>query len=157
LGFFSPDFTKRLQNHPALQPGELVRQAGYGLGYGTLALADRALGRVRQPDERDNGSYGAEHRAATGGKYTSGFAAKVSGNGVLAVTNRRLLFFAKTTVIGTPKAITAELPLSGVSGATYDAPMIGVHLADGSSFALHMPRNQKPDEIARLLGPVRGG
>lgn len=158
MGFLTPDFTKRLQNHPALQPGEMVRHAGYGLGYGTLALADRALGRmtVRQPDERDVG-YRAEHQTATGGGHKSGFAARIAGNGVLAVTNKRLLFFHKTTVIGTPKAISAELPLSGVAGATYTAPMLAVHLADGSTFALHMPKNQRPDEIARLLGPPKSG
>jgi hypothetical protein len=158
MGFLTPDFTRRLQNHPALQPGETVRHAGYGLGYGTLALADRALGRmtVRQPDERDVG-YRGEHHAATGGADKSGLAATIVGNGVLAVTDRRLLFFPKTTVIGTPKAIGAELPLSRVAGATYKAPMLAVHLADGSTFALHMPRNQQPDEIARLLGPPKAG
>ena len=156
MGFFSPDFTRRLQNHPALQPGEIVRHAGYGLGYGTLALADRALGTVRQPDERDwlsRGGRGAQPAAGTRPALRRPLMAMASR----AVTNKRLLFFAKRTVIGTPRAVSAACRCSGVAGATYKAPMLAVHLGDGSTFSLHMPRNQGPDRLRRCWGRRKKG
>lgn len=139
------NMTKRLSDHPAFEPGEVVRHAVYGLGKGALRLADQMSG------VRAGLGYSDEHQAATGGLDVGGFGAMVQGSGVLALTNRRLVFFRKATVIGTPKTITAEIPIEQVVRARHEKPMLTVEFADGSTLGLHVPPNQRPEEIVDLI------
>jgi hypothetical protein len=83
-----------------------------------------------------------------------GFSAEVNGNGVSALTNQRVLFFKKATVVGLPKTITAEIATGELVNAAYDRPMLIVEFADGSVVGLHVPRNQKPDAFVEAVEQV---
>ena len=151
------DMHKKMQGHPALQAGETPVATVYGLGEGMLAAADAASRSLRPPPTQpmSTGGYSDEYDEAVQGRDAHGFATEVSGNGVLALTDRRLLFFKKATVAGAPKEVTAEISASLVVGASYDKPMLTVEFADESAIGMHVPRNQKPDAFVAAVTEAR--
>ena len=93
--------TRKIRGHPELQPGETAIEAVYGLGRTMLAAADSVGSR------RGGGGYSGEYDRAAGGSDAPKRASAISGNGVLVVTDRRLLFFRKRFAIGTPRDLVA--------------------------------------------------
>lgn len=151
--------TKKLTGHHALEPGEVVAHAVYGLGKNALAMADSisrsawpGAGAGPQLHEDITAGYVREVEQLTQGADSAGFAAEMRRNGVLAVTDRRLLFFAKSTVVGKPKELTAAIDRGQVVDARYESPVLAVRLADGSVAALHVPRSQSPLRFLEALG-----
>jgi hypothetical protein len=140
------DMTRKMRNHPSLGAGEDLVEAVYGLGKGMLDRADGAahgLGRGLGMFDPSAG-YASEHERAVGGRDGFGFAEGMTGNGVLALTSERLLFFRKATVIGRPRSITVEVPIGRVVQAAFERPMVTVAFDDGSVCGLHVPRTQHP-------------
>ena len=152
------DMTRKLRSHPCYLPGEEVIEAIYGLGRGLLAKADQAAWGLGRDAGLFNPSagYASAYDRAVEGKDGAGFAAGVEGNGVLALTDLRLLFFAKATVIGRPKNLTAEVSITDVTGAAFERPMVSVTFTDGSICGLHVPRNQRPASFVDALNHAVG-
>ena len=113
--------TRKMRDHPELQPGETAIEAVYGLGRTMLAAADSVSGQ-----HTGSHRYSSEYDRATGGSAGTGRAAAIEGNGVLAVTDRRLLFFRKRFAIGTPRHLVAAFALVDVAACRYDRPMVVV-------------------------------
>ena len=136
---------KKVRGHPGLAPGEVVADACYGLGRGALGAADL----VKAPGMRH---YSLQADRATSGP-TGSMAESLDRTGILAVSDQRLLFLPVKTAITKPKAVAAAWPLSQVSGAAYDKPMLTVAFIDGSVGGLHVPTNEQPtafvDEVNR--------
>ncbi|MGI9608971.1 MAG: hypothetical protein ACR2NL_01620 [Acidimicrobiia bacterium] len=150
------DMTRKMVDHPSLEPGESVIEAVWGLGKGFLRAADIAGGLGNTLVGK--ASYADQHEQSVEGRDESGFGGLVDGNGVLALTNRRLLFYKKATVRGTPKAVTAAIDATRVSGADYNKPMLTITFDDGSATGLHVPRNQGPDAFVQAIaGSGRDG
>lgn len=151
------DMTKKMAGHAVFGPGEVLVEAVYGLGKAMLRAADGAG--KRRP--LGGPGYEREYDGVVDGRDGFGFSAEVKGNGVLALTNRRVLFFKKATVVGVPKTITAELAADELVSAAYDRPMLIVEFADGSVVGLHVPRNQKPkafvEAVERAAATVESG
>lgn len=153
------NMTKKLRGHSCLHAGEEAVAAVYGLGEAMLKMADGAAqGLTAQAsgvsDNFDGPNiYSNEFEAATQGKHEEGHAAVMVGNGVMGLTNQRLLWFKKSTVVGKPGEPTSTFPLDSVVGAVREGNMIRIEFVDGSIGGLHVPRSQKPmvfvDEVNR--------
>lgn len=148
------DMTRKLADHRTLEPCESVVEAVWGMGKGFLRAADLSGGRSNTPVGRN--SYADEYEAVVEGRAEHGFGGLVDGDGVLALTNQRLLFYKKATARGTPKAITAAIDAAHISRASYDKPMLTVLFDDGWATGLHVPRNQGPDAFVRAIGESSG-
>jgi len=129
--------TAKTQKHPAIEPGETVLQASYGLSRGVVAFANRVDGmpRVKVWNEEMG--------------EAEGLAAPLKHTGVLALTDRRLLFFRKRFAIGRPKTIIGDWPLGQIAAIAYEADdnTVTVTFSDGSSAGLHSPANQWPHKL----------
>jgi hypothetical protein len=126
-----------------LEPGEVVVDACWGLGKGMLRWADVA-GRAR---------FEAQAEAATsGGEGT--MAAPIDRNGILALTDRRLLFLPVKTALGKPKAIACTWGLDKVVGAAWEKPMLTVAFSDGSVGGLHSPADKPEEFVAAVKGAI---
>jgi len=153
------NMTKKLRGHGCLQSGEEPIAAVYGLGEAMLRMADAASSGLMAQASGKSGDfdgpdiYSDEFGEATQGKHTEGHAEAMVGNGVMGLTNQRLLWFKKATVVGKPGEPTATFPLDSVVEAQREGNMIRVEFADGSISGLHVPRSQKPkvfvDEVNR--------
>ena len=157
------NMTKKLQRHSCLQSGEEPIAAVYGLGEATLKMADAASSGLMAQASDQSGDfdgpdlYSDEYGEATKGKHTEGQAAAVVGNGVMGLTNQRLLWFKKATVVGKPGEPTATFPLDSVVEARRDGNMIRVEFADGSISGLHVPRTQKPNVFVEEVNNATQG
>lgn len=134
---------KRVRDHPDLLPGEQVLDACWGAGKGLLRMADIATiggvpGQIRYADEA---------KAATDGGGGSE-AARIDRNGILALTDQRLLFLPVKTAVRKPAAVAAAWPLDQLAGVGFEKPMLVVGFADGSTGGLHVPRAEGPAEFA---------
>lgn len=123
--------TGRMKGHPALDDGETLIHACYGLGAKIVAVGNRAAS--RHSNAWDVPQSGEE-----------GLAAAINRSGVVALTDRRLIFFAKRFSIGTPKAVTAQWPLSQVVSVKFENDNLMIEFEDGSVAGLHVPPLQKP-------------
>lgn len=143
--------TKKTQKHPAIAPDETVIQASYGLSKGFVRFANRAADPTPASGPR-NVTWNDELGTA------EGLAAPLKDTGVLALSDRRLLFFKKALAIGRPKTLTAEWPLDQVLAIEYDRQdnRLMVRFADGTGAGLHVPRNQWPDKLVDGFARLRG-
>lgn len=127
-----------MHGHRALEPGESVQHACYGLGGQIVAFANRSLSRTSETWDTPESS---QH----------GLAAPIDRSGVVVLTDRRLLFFRKRFSIGTPKNLTHAWPLTQISDVEFIEDNLGIEFADGSKAALHVPPMQKPKRLAELF------
>lgn len=129
--------TGKVQKHPEIEPGETVIQASYGLSSGVIEVANQVDGmrHVKVWNEEMGNAVGLANPL----KHT----------GVLALTERRLLFFRKRFAIGRPKNLTARWPLEQIVAIDYtkDDNTLQVTFSDGSSAGLHSPPNQWPHRL----------
>jgi hypothetical protein len=140
--------SKKVVGHPDLEPGEQVLDACYGLGKGTLRLADLTRG----PKAPGAHSYAAQMDGATGGAAGVGAAAEaIDRNGILALTDRRLLFLPVKLAVTKPKAVGAAWRLEDVVATAYERPMLTVTFVDGSVGGIHCPAAEKPKEFVAAL------
>ena len=123
-------FTKKVQRHVTIQADEVVYQACYGLGATVVQLANRSLSPSQETWSVPNAD--------------KGLASSLNRGGVIAITNKRLLFFAKRFAIGKPGKLTAEWPLSQLTSISWIDPKLSIHFVDDSQASLHVPRNQSP-------------
>lgn len=129
-------FTKKIQRHAVIQDGETVYQACYGMGAAIVEMANRA---VAQSPTGPGGGWQAEDG--------TGLAEPIDRTGVVALTDRRLLFFAKRLAIGTPKTLTAEWSLEQISDLSWSDDTLTLAFVDGSRAQLHVPSNQSPQKL----------
>ena len=135
--------TKGVAKHPTIQPDEEVVHASYGLSSKIVSFANRAVRSSPQSGatyETWNADLGA----------TEGLADVFKTSGVLALTNKRLLFFAKRFAIGTVSDLTAQWTFDQVVAIEYDAPesSLTVKFVDQSWAGLHSPGIQRPQRLA---------
>jgi len=123
-------FTKKVQRHVTIQADEVVYQACYGLGATVVQVANRTL------------SVGRETWSVP--QKDEGLASSLSRGGVIAISNKRLLFFAKRFAIGKPGKLTADWPLSQLTNISWIDPQLSISFVDHSKASLHVPRNQSP-------------
>lgn len=102
--------TPGVRKHPAIQPDETVIHACYGLGAGFVRGANRAT------DPTPGSGPKAVAWDDTFMDGVTGLATAIDQTGVLALTDKRVLFFAKRFAIGRPKQIVGEWPLDQVRG-----------------------------------------
>jgi hypothetical protein len=140
--------SKKLVGHPDLQPGEQLLDACYGLGKGTLRMADLTRG----PKAPGAHSYAAQMDGATGGASGAGAAAEaIDRNGILAFTDQRLLFLPVKLAVTKPKAVAAAWRLEDVAATAYERPMLTVTFVDGSVGGIHCPAAEKPKDFVAAL------
>ncbi len=134
-------FTKKVQKHGSIRVGETVYQACYGLGGRIVQVANRAVSPVSEtwkvPETDD------------------GLASPINRSGVVALTNQRLLFFAKRFAIGNVKELTAEWPLKLIGNISYDDDTLAIAFVDDSVASLHVPTNQSPNKLVSALSDFR--
>lgn len=130
--------TKKVQAHPAIAADEQVIQASYGLSSKFIQFANRVDGIPRYKSWNDEMG------------EAKGLAHPLRHSGVLALTDRRLLFFRKRFAIGRPKTISGEWRLDQVEAIDYDETdnILSVTFTDQSNCGLHSPRNQSPHVLA---------
>ncbi len=126
-------FTKKVQRHREILPGESVLHACYGLGSKLVQLANRTVSPTKS--------------TWTVPRSTDGFAAAIDGNGVVALTNVRLCFFPKTFAFGTPKTMKAHWPLELVQSISHANHQLQIVFVDGSVAELHVPASQSPKKL----------
>ena len=126
-------FTSKIQKHDAIASDETVHWACYGLGGKIVAMANRSISPVSEtwsvPTSND------------------GLAAAIDRSGIVALTDRRLCFFAKRFAIGRPKSLTADWPHETLEAIEYEDDTLTISFADGSSAQLHVPSNQSPGKL----------
>lgn len=139
--------TGKAQEHPAIEAGETVIQASYGLSRGVVAFANLVDGMPRVKVWNDEMG------------TAEGLAGPLKHTGVLALTDRRLLFFKKRFAIGRPKTLIGDWPLEQVAAIAYDSEdnTVTVTFADGSSAGLHSPSNQWPDKLVEGFARLKDG
>lgn len=131
-------FTRKVQKHPVIQPGEIVHRACYGMGEGIVGIANHLVSA--------NSAMPIEAWSAADG---TGLATPIDRTGIVALTDRRLLFFAKRLAIGTPKILTAEWPLEQLRDILWDDDTLTLSFRDGSAAKLHVPSNQSPKKLVQ--------
>jgi hypothetical protein len=143
-----PDFTRRVARRAAgdLQPGEAVLRAVVAQPPGSLTRGINEPGGnlvsgLRQ-GRRDKREHGAE---------AAGLAAAVPPRNVyLTLTDRRLLVHTMS-VLGSPKALAAALPLDRLARLTLDqqrnSGILLVRFADGTSVDFLVVKSQHPEEF----------
>lgn len=138
--------TNKTQKHPAIESDETVIQASYGLSRGIVAFANLVDG-IRAKAWNDEM-----------GK-AEGLAGPLKHSGVLALTDRRLLYFKKRFAIGRPKTIVGDWPLEQVAAIAYDGEdnTLTITFSDGSSAGLHSPSNQWPDKLVEGFARLKDG
>ena len=148
---------RKLRGHRSLLGDKRLIAAIYGLGEAVLRMADSAAEGLTGSATGDTSSfdgpsiYANEFEAATEGRHREGLAADIEGNGVMGLTDQRLLWFKKATVIGRPGEPTAVIPLDSIVATERLESMVRVEFADGSIAALHVPRSQKPAAFVEAL------
>lgn len=134
--------TRRLKDHPELGDNETLLHACYGLGAAIVKLSNRIasphLDTWDTPETSDGG-----------------LAAPVTRSGVFALTNQRLLFFAKRFSIGTPKHITAAWPLTQIEAVRFTEDDLMIVFVDGSQASLHVPPMQKPKRFVECFDSIQ--
>ena len=144
--------TKKTQKHPAIDPGETVLQASYGLSATFVGAANAAVSAQQSRTIRTavwNEDMGDGE----------GLARPLKNTGVLALTSKRLLFFKMMFAIGRPKNLVAQWPLDQIAAIDYSEAdkTLMVTFADGSAGGLHSPKNQWPHKLAAAFQELAGG
>ena len=152
---------RKLRSHRALEAGEEPVAAVYGLGEAMLRMADSAADGLSGGSDRPSAFdgpdvYSNEFEAATEGRHRDGLASLIEGNGVLGLTERRLLWFKKATVVGRPGDPTAVIPIDAIVEAEQRGSMVRIVFADDSVAGLHVPRTQKPATFIEHLNRIAG-
>lgn len=144
---------KKVREHPDLEPGEEVIDAVWGAGKGLLKMADiSTIGGMP-------GQTNMSGQMASSTDRPEGSAAQVMDrNGIIALTDRRMLFLAVKTAVRKPPAITAGWPFAELAGVRWEKPMLLVDFADGSTGGLYVGSTERPAELvtaaqARLTPP----
>lgn len=149
--------TKKVARHPDLGEGETVLHACYGLSADFVALSNVAAGgtSIVLRDSSLTSTQGDLWESDFQGK--SGLAAPLVYTGVLALTDERLLYFKKGTVVGRPKKIVATWPLEEVAAVGYDDKILRVRFRDGSVGGLHVPSSQHPKRFLEAFETIAKG
>ncbi len=142
----------KIEGHPDLLAGESVIDACYGLGGSMLKMADAAGGALTKTIDANpvtgtsaSPAYSAQADAVRRGEGMASTIAR--NNGIVALTDRRLLWCPVKTAIGKPKRIEAAFDRSDVVRVHYERPMLVVEFSDGSTAGLHVPRAQRPADF----------
>lgn len=132
--------TPGVRKHPAIEADETVIHACYGLSAGFVRMANRTADPTPASGPRPAAWDDDFMNGATG------LASVIDQTGVLALTDRRVLFFAKRFAIGRPKNLIGEWPLEQVRNMSYDKSetVLRIEFTDGSHSGLHVPPSQSP-------------
>ncbi len=148
--------TPKVARHAEIGDDETVLHACYGLSADFVAFSNIAAsgGASVMRNSIENLSPADLWRCDFAGE--SGHAAPLTKTGVLALTNRRLIYFQKSVVVGRPKKILATWPIEQLSAAVYHDKVLGIRFSDGSIGGLHVPPSQKPGEFLKAFENVIG-
>lgn len=135
-------FTKKIENHQDIDHSEKVLHACYGLGGKIVEKANRKI------SSRTN--TWKQFEAAK-----EGLAEPLDRSGIIALTDRRLCFFAKRFAIGSPKRMTAHWPLETLRSISYDEDTLGIKFIDESIAGLHVPNSQSPQKLILEFNRLR--
>ena len=134
---------KKVREHPDLEPGEEVLDAVWGAGKGLLRMAD--ISTIGGMPGQTN--YSGQMAQAT--DRPEGTAASVMDrNGIIALTDRRILFLAVKTAVRKPAAVTAGWPFAQIAGVRWEKPMLLVDFADGSTGGLYVGGMERAQDLA---------
>jgi hypothetical protein len=133
---------KKVRDHPDLEPGEQVIDACWGAGKGLLKMADiSTIGGVPGQTNLSGQAEGATERP-------EGSAASVfDRNGILALTDRRVLFLGVKTAVRKPPAITGSWTFAEVVAVRWEKPMLLVDFPDGSTGGLYVGSMERPADL----------
>lgn len=158
-----PDFTKKVikQRSEVLAPGETCLGATYAmpggrfgrmLGFGVAGAVGTIV--ADQASRRRAEEHGEALGAGLAGRLTEG------SDAVIAVTDRRLLFFAFKKMKGDPGDLVAEYTLDEVASIETERKKLSVALlitfADGSVADFDAQKMAKPDALVSGFSTATG-
>ena len=145
---------KKVREHPDLEPGEEVIDAVWGAGKGLLKMADiSTVGGMPGQTNHSGTMAGSTDRP-------EGSAAQVMDrHGIIALTDRPILFLAEKTAVRKPAASTAGWPFDQIAGVRLEKQMLLIDFADGSTGGLYVGSMERPGDLvttaqARLAPPT---
>lgn len=129
---------KRVGGVPGLLPDERILEACWTMGSTALTMVGVSGGRGwRVAAEQATHDLDGQGMAAAVGKH----------NGILALTDQRLLWCEVKTALGKPKNIDAAFPPGDVADISWGADTLAVKFRDGSSAGLYCPKGEHPDNL----------
>ncbi|MEM1441014.1 MAG: PH domain-containing protein [Verrucomicrobiota bacterium] len=149
--------TKKVAPHPEIAPDEEVLHACYGLSADFVALSNVAASGSSAVIRKRLTTLSEAEIWSSDFAGDSGLASALTKTGVLALTTKRLLYFAKGTVVGKPKKIVATWPLEQLTAATYSDKILRIRFSDGSIGGLHVPGSQHPKKFLAAFEEMVAG
>lgn len=136
---------KKLAGHPDLIPGEEVREACWGAGATMMKAARWAS--IAKPAHSD-----IKEVEGTGG----GRADVISSNGIMALTDRRLLWCPVKTKVGKPEKLFG-FEFDEIAEVRLDKPLLIVEFTDGSSGGIRTDPMGRPGDFMKAWESIRPG
>jgi hypothetical protein len=133
--------TKKIVGHPELLPGEIVIDACWGAGHTMMKWGGIAT-LVSKPRLSTQ-----EQRREVAGKG-EGRAEAIASNGILALTDRRLLWCPVKTKLGKPEKIVG-FEFDEIAEIRHDKPLLIVEFKDGSSGGIRSDLLERPGEFMK--------
>src|SRR5688500_16057389 len=136
---------KKLAGHPDLIPGEQVREACWGAGATMMKAARWAS--IAKPERSDI----EEVEGKEGGR-----ADVISSNGIMALTDRRLLWCPVKTKVGKPEKLFG-FEFDEIAELRLDKPLLIVEFTDGSSGGIRTDLMGRPGDLMKAWESIRPG
>ncbi len=136
---------KKLAGHPDLIPGEQVVDACWGAGAAMMRFAARWTN-IARPHQSDI--------EAAAGKEGGGRADVIASNGIIALTDRRLLWCPVKTKVGKPERLFG-FEFHEIAGLRHDEPVLVVEFTDGSSGGIRTDFMGRPAALVRAYESIR--
>lgn len=130
--------TKKIVGHPELLPGEQVLDACWGAGANMMTVAKWVGPRDRSL------KHSIKDVKGTG----DGRAAAIASNGILALTDRRLLWCPVKTKVGKPEKIIG-FDFEEIEELRHEKPVLVVEFKDGSSSGIRADFMGRPGDFLK--------
>ena len=132
--------TKKVVGHSDLLPGEQVLDAVWGAGANMMKVA-KLVGPVNKSIKDD-----IKEVSGTG----DGRAKAINSNGILALTDRRLLWCPVKTKVGKPEKLIG-FEFDEVEGLRHEKPVLVVDFKDGSSSGIRADFMGRPGDFLKAF------
>jgi hypothetical protein len=134
---------KKLAGHPDLIPGEEVKEACWGAGAAMMKVARWT--NIDRPQHSD-----IEEVVGKGG----GRADVIASNGIMALTDRRLLWCPVKTKVGKPEKLFG-FEFDEIAELRFDKPVLVVEFKDGSSGGIRTDFTARPGDLMKAWESIR--
>ena len=141
--------TKKIVGHSDLLPGEHVIDACWGAGSTMMRWASAATLIVKPNLTR------RVERVAVAGSG-EGLAEAISSNGILALTDRRVLWCPVKTKLGKPEKIIG-FEFDEIAQIRHDKPLLMVDFKDGSTGGIRSDLMERPGEFMKAYESMHPG